>query len=322
MKKMITVLLFLAMCMVLFVACKKDTKKQTTQDVVNTGTSYTFGYCAIDKSNPYFISLEEYLTEEAQRMGHKMIVKDAKSDIHLQKEQIAELIDLKVDAIFLAPVDWSEITPELIKIREAGIKIINVDTKVQEFDLVDAYIGSDNYQAGALCGEDLIARLPGGGKIIIVECPNRNSINDRIQSFEKTIAQKGFEIVARIDSQAKLEYTVEQVENVLKEQPDVVAIMCGNDQSAIGALIAANVRVPNQIIIYGIDGSPDVKKEIVKGNSKIVATVAQSTEQIATTSLQIAYKILSGEDYEKVTYIDTVLIDAENISEYEINKWQ
>ena len=42
-----------------------------------------------------------------------------------------------------------------------------------------------------------VQRFPEGGKVLILECPNTNSINERITGFEEAIADQGFEIVAR-----------------------------------------------------------------------------------------------------------------------------
>ena len=72
------------------------------------------------------------------------------------------------------------------------------DTQVKEMDYVDAYVGSDNFEAGQICGEDLIERCPDGGTVAILECPTQNSINDRITGFEEAIADadRGFVVVA------------------------------------------------------------------------------------------------------------------------------
>ena len=87
------------------------------------------------------------------------------------------------------------------------MKIINVDTQVKEFDYVDAYIGSDNKNAGYLCGKDLVEKLPEGGKVLILECPTMNSINERITGFEEAIADKGFEVVGRSDTKGELSHS-------------------------------------------------------------------------------------------------------------------
>ena len=312
-------------CVFLFTACKKDkeTVNEIPQEVEEIETNkYTFGFSCLTMDNPYFIELEAVLRKHIEAEGHKFITKDAKSDATLQHQQIDEFIKEKVDAVFLAPVDWIEIESAIDRLNEAGIKIINLDTQVQAFDKIDAYVGSDNSNAGTLCGEDLLTRLPQGGKIIIVECPNRNSVNERIKGFEKAIAKQGFEVVARIDGKGELDVTIPEVEAALKENPDVVAIMCGNDPMAIGAAATANLMAANHVIIYGIDGSPDVKKEIAKQGSLVVATVAQSTKAIGEQATLVALQMMNGEKYERVTYVDIFMINKENIVEHDIHTWQ
>lgn len=327
MKKKIKILLLLVLCMVLLAACKKTA--ETFEDELagepqqeEEQVTYKFGYSCITMDNPYFIKLESSLREAVEAEGHTLITKDAESNSQLQREQVAELIDEGIDAIFLSPVDWMEITPAIDMLNEAGVKIINIDTQVQALDKVDAYVGSDNTNAGYLCGQDLLERLPEGGKIIIVECPNRNSINERIKGFEKAIAKNGFEVVSRIDGKGDLDVALPEVEEALKNNPDVVAIMCGNDPMALGALVAANTVGVNDVVIYGIDGSPEVKEEIVKEGSKIVATVAQPIAETGKEAVSVALKIMNDEKYESVTYLETFWIDKENVAEYGADTWQ
>ena len=323
MKKGIRFLAFAVICICLLTACKKEKEifKEEPQDIPET-ESYTYGFSCLTMDNPYYIELESSLRKHVEAQGNVLITKDAASDAQLQNQQIEELMDAEIDAIFLVPVDWAQIEPSLDKLNEAGIKIINLDTQVQATDKVDAYISSDNSEVGKVCGEDLLTRLPQGGKIIIVECPNRNSISERIKGFEKAIARQGFEVVARIDAKGQLDVALPEVEEALKNNPDVVAIMCGDDPTALGALVAAKSVGASDLIIYGVDGSPEVKKEIAKDGSMIVATVAQSTEMMGQEAAAVALQMMNDERYEDVTYIDTYIITKENITEYKIDAWQ
>jgi len=324
MKKIMKALAFVFISMFLLTACQKEkeTFEEEPQNEVEETEKYTFAYSCITLEEPFFISLEASLREAIEAEGHTLITKDAQSNAELQNEQIQELIEQGVDAVFLSPYDWIEITPAIEALKAAEIKIINIDTQVQAFDEVDAYVGSDNTNAGYLCGKDLIEKLPDGGKIIIVECPNRNSINERIKGFEKAIAGNGFEVVSRIDAQADLDVALPEVEAALKNNSDVVAIMCGNDSTALGALVAANTAGKKDVLIYGIDGSPELKKELAKENTPIVATVGQSTVKMGQEAATVGIKILNGEKYERVIYIETFLINKENLEEYGIDNWQ
>lgn len=322
----IKLLALMLICIFAFTACKKNVgTPEDNPEVIEEEEEkkvYKFGYSGITMDNPYYITLETALREKLENEGHTLVTKNPEMNVELQIEQIQEMIDDGIDAIFLSPVDWKGITPALELLKGADVKIINIDTQVQAFDYVDAYIGSDNKRAGYICGEDLIEKLPNGGKILILECPTMNSINDRIRGFEEAIAGKGFEVVGRKDTKGDLNTALAAADELLQQYPDISAIMCGNDPTALGALVAANSQQLKNISIYGIDGSPEVKKELAKENSLITATGGQSPIQIGQDAAEIAVKILNKEDYERLTYEETFLINKDNVDMYGIDGWQ
>lgn len=69
---------------------------------------------------------------------------------------------------------------------------------------VTSYVGSDNYNAGKVCGEDLVKKCPKGGDIIVLDSPTMNSIVDRTKGFTDAIKGKGFNIVAQQDAKGIL----------------------------------------------------------------------------------------------------------------------
>lgn len=78
-------------------------------------------------------------------------------------------------------------------------------------------------------------------------------------------AEKGFEVVAREDTNGTFDSALEAAKKILNEQPDITAIMCGNDQMAVAAKTALNLAGNDQTVVYSIDGSPMIKKGIKKG---------------------------------------------------------
>ena len=287
-------------------------------------TGYKFGFSAIDMDNPYFITLESAITEVLDKEGYTLITKNPESDPALQNEQIMEMIDEGIDAIFICPVNWIEITEALEALKEADIKIINVDTQVKEMEYVDAYIGSNNQEAGYICGEDLLEKRPEGGKILILECPTQNSINERITGFEKAVssAEAGFEIVDRADTNGEFQKALEITQEMLKEHTDIDVIMCGNDQIAVGATTAVNLAGMKNVIIYGVDGSPDIKKELVKSDTQIAGTAAQSPIGIGKEAARTGIAILDGDEYEEEIYEDVFMINSDNVKMYGADGWQ
>lgn len=320
----------LLVCMAL-TGCKKNVgtpednavteeTEETEDEEENSG--YIFGYSCIDMDNPYFDTLEKSIEAALGQEDYQMIIKNPGSDAELQNQQIQELIEAEVDVVFLSPVDWDAVTPALEALKEADIPVINIDTQVKKTDLVDAFVGSDNKNAGYVCGKDLVVQCPDGGNILILECPTMNSINERITGFEKAILNAGFVVLDRADVNGEKEKAKEKMKEFLEKYPDIDAVMCGNDQIALGASEAVKEVGRTDILIYGVDGSPEVKAEIGKENSPIVATGAQSPIHIGKTAAEVAIAILEGEKYKKETLEETFLINRDNVELYGVDGWQ
>lgn len=336
-KRMLGVIVMMLVGIFALSGCKKEAGKpvdnavseDTTDDSEDTDQTedvgkFKFGFSVIDMQNPYFITLEEAAQQVVDKEECTMIVKDPGSNADTQAEQIQEMIDEGIDAIFLCPVDWEKITPSLQALQEAGVKIINVDSEVKDTDYIDAYIGSNNAEAGKLCGNDMIERCPVAGNVAILEATAQNSINERITGFEQAIAkaEKGFEVIAREDTNGTFDSALEAAKKILNEQSDITAIMCGNDQIAVAAKTALNLVGNDQTIVYSVDGSPDIKKELKKADNQIAGTVAQSPINMGKTAVTTALAVLEDKEFEKETYMDVFMINKENVEMYGADGWQ
>lgn len=327
-KRIIGVLLTVALVSTLLIGCKSgdaetktDDKKSETKTESKEGP-YKFGYTCMDGTNPFFVVLEKTIKEGVEANGDTLVSVDPANDVSLQIQQIEDLISQGIDAMFLNPAEAEGILPALDALKEAGIPIINFDTEVAELDYVDSYVGSDNYNAGKVCGDDLVKKVPDGGDIIILDSPTMNSIVDRTNGFLDAIEGKGFNVVAQQDAKGNLEVSMGITEDLLQAHNNVVAIFGGNDPTALGALAAANAAGIKDCKIYGVDGSPDIKAELASGKSLIEGTGAQSPVSIAKTSVDVMYKLLKGEKIEDRYPVETFLITAENVKDYGTDGWQ
>ena len=330
--RMLRVSAIVLVCIFALSGCKKSVgtpednavQKEDANESKEESEVYKYGFSGIDMQNPYYITLENAIREVIEENGHTLITKDPGGDASLQDSQIEEMIEDGINAIFISPVNWEKITPSLQKLKDAGIRIINVDTQVKAMEYVDAYIGSDNKSAGYICGEDLVERCSDGGRILILECPTQNSINDRITGFEEAItsAEVGFEVVERADTNGEFEKALEITEEAFAKHSDITVIMCGNDQIAVGAKTAVNLLGMNDVIIYGVDGSPDIKKELKKQDNQIAGTAAQSPISMGKTAAKTGISILNGEEYERETYEEVFMINEDNVDMYGVDGWQ
>jgi len=294
---------------VLFTGCKREKKPRT------------FGFTCFWLDSPFFFILEQTIREEVEKNGDILITVDANRDPVMQSSQIEDLISQKINAIFLDPVDMEAIRPALVSLNKAKIPVINIESEVRDIDLVAAYVGSDNRNAGYVCGLDMVKRLPNGGPIAILDAQARVASRTRIEGFNEAIAGKGFTIVFLKDATGGFPVAQRHTEEMLKSNPEVIAIMAPNDLMALDALAACQAANRTDILIYGVNGSPEAKAAIAEGG-QFVGTGAQSPISIAKESVVVAYKILNKQPYEKRVLVRTFLINQENIGEYDIDGWQ
>ena len=277
------------------------------------------GYTCMDGTNPFFIALEGAIREVVEANGDELISLDPQNSNEKQISLIEDLVSQGIAACFVNPVDRDGVIAGLDKLKEAGIPIFGFDTEVADMSYLVSYAGSDNYNAGYVCGIDLAEKLPEGGPIIVLDSPTMQSCVDRIDGFMAAIEGKGFEVVAQIDSMGNQELGNKNATDALTAHPDAVAIMGGNDPTALGAYAAVEAAA-SDALIYGVDGSPDIKALIADG--KVTGTGAQSPVSIGKTIAEVYYKWQAGEEVEARYPIDTFMINADNVADYGTDGWQ
>ena len=273
----------------------------------------------MDGTNPFFVALEGAIREVVEANGDELISLDPQNSNETQISQIEDMISQGISALFVNPVDKDGIIAALDEVKAADIPMFGFDTEVADMSYLVTYAGSDNYNAGKVCGEDLVAKCPDGGPIIVLDSPTMQSVVDRTNGFLDAIDGKGFEVVAQIDCMGNQEQGNLNGTDALTAHPEAVAIFGGNDPTALGAYAAAEAA-GSDCLIYGVDGSPDIKALI--GEGKVTGTGAQSPINIGKTIAELYYKWLDGEEIEDRYPIETFMINSDNIEEYNNGGWQ
>jgi len=281
-----------------------------------------FGYTCMTMNNPFFIVLEGAIREKVEAQGDELVTLDPHMDVALQISQIEDLLVRNINGIFLNPVDWEGIRPALVALKDAGVPIVNFDTEVKDLEeFVTAYVGSNNYNAGKVCGDELVKRHPDGGNIVILDSPTMNSVNDRIKGFTEAIDGKGFTVVAQQDAKGDLQTAMGLMDDILQKEQNIVAVMGGNDPTALGVLASCKSAGRSEIEIYGVDGSPEAKAAIAEGG-QFIASGAQSPKSIGYDSVAVMNKILNKETFDFRTPVETFLINKDNVAQYGTDSWQ
>lgn len=282
-----------------------------------------FGATYMTMNNPFFEIIDDEIRSVVEGHGDVLITRDPALHQDKQIEQIYELIDRRVAAIFLNPVDWKGVKPALEAAKEAGIPVIAVDAPVYDSDLVTCTVVSDNYDAGVQCGQHLLENHQ-GGSIVLLEHPGAKSAQDRIQGFLDTIeGDPRFQIVGREACEGQLELAMPAMERQLAKNPRINIVMALNDPSAMGAMAALeDYGRLDRVSVYGVDGSPEAKSMITEGN--MTATSSQFPNRIGQIAVEQAYQIIGGtwSGEEKEIQVPVSLITRQNVEEYGTDGWK
>lgn len=280
-----------------------------------------FGFTSMNNSNPYFVAILDRMREEVEARGDVLIAVDGALSQEKQLNGIENLIVQNIDGLFLNPVEAVGIEPALDALNKAGIPIINYDSPVASQDKVVTYVGSDNRNAGFVCGQDLTKKRPQGGKVIIISQDTADAVIDRVNGFMEALDGYDFEVVGRNDAKGDQTKAMNATADLLQANPGVNAIFCGTDPMTKGALVAAETG-GYDVLIYGVDGAPQIKAEMAKGNKLIAGEGAQTPLITAKKAVELMYAYLDGEELEDNYPVATFLMNEENVHEYSIDGWQ
>lgn len=290
---------------------------------IKKNTPVKFGATYMTMNNPYFQAMDEHIKQLVTDYGDVLISRDPAQSQDRQNDQIIDMLEEGISVLFLNPVDRTRTQLALDACNAVGVPIFIIDTEVEDMSSVVSCIQSNNYLAGAQCAEDMISKMPSGADILVLYDTRISSTVLRYEGFIQTIEPYNmYNIVDIIYNVSEIEVATEKLNAFLDRDVAFDVIFANNDPTALGCIAALqqNNRDIDKILIYGVDGSPDVKAMIRK--DVMTGTAAQYPLRMATLAVEMAYRYLNGKDVDKHIVIDTELITYENVFLYDVDGWQ
>lgn len=275
-------------------------------------------------NNDFYKTLNAEIEKTMGVETSRFFVRDAELDAGKQSQQIDFFVEQQVDVLVVNPVDSHspQVLASLNRAKAAGIRIIVVDSPISSEASVDVTIVSDNYQAGVLLAENLLKTVS-EAKILILKHQNALSARERIQGFLDTIQQyPAYKVVAERETLGQTEESMTQVLAALQDGPSFDVVVSLNDRAALGALAALeDQRYTGQMLIYGVDGSPDIKALLPLKNA-LQGSVAQSPIQMGQKVSEVIQQMVSYQEYESNYAIPVQVLTRENRREFPVKGWQ
>lgn len=260
--------------------------------------------------------------------GYNIEYSDANLDIQKQIDQANTFLSKNVDILMLVPCDSDGIIPAIQNANNKGTPTICFGIKANGGDFI--FVGSNSYDAGHMQGELMAEMLPENAKVCYLAgtAGLEHSILRR-QGFQEALAEAGRDDVKIIEDQ-DAQYTkakaMEKVDAWVQKYADgkggvtFDAVVAANDQMALGAvesLKGANIlKGNNEILISGIDGTPDGVAAVANGY--MVQTVLQDAAGQAKAGLEAVDKIMAGEQIPgNEIMVPFVNITQDNVADFQ-----
>ncbi|MEY4649824.1 MAG: hypothetical protein RL191_992, partial [Pseudomonadota bacterium] len=238
--------------------------------------------------------------------------RDAQANSQKQKEQIQELINLKVDLLIVSPHEIQPLNAILEKAYDSKIPIVLIDRRINS-EKYTAFIGASNYEVGQNAGKYTVAILKGRGKVLEITGLNTASpFIDRDKGFIDIISKnKGIELIAKInDHEANFE---KKLDSFIKKNKDLDVIFAHSDYIAKNVYqICKNNGVERKIRIIGVDGlSVEGMGMDMVASNQFKATVLYPTG--GQEAMRTAINILEKKPFKKENTLESTLIDSTNV---------
>lgn len=268
----------------------------------------------------FWSEVKRGIEETAASMPNvEMTVVTSHEDATTQMSQVESFIAAKVDAILLAPTDFTALTPAVEEANKAGIPVIGVDAATAGGKL-ETLVASNNISVGKAAGEYIAKALGGKGKVILGDYSRHSSCRARSDGFREALKKyPGIKIIHTLDVKLMPE-TTDQAENVLTAFPDFDAYFSCADVISVPFYKVAKERGRGEKIIFvGVDASDDGLAAVEEGLG-YRATIAQQPYLMGKMAVEAAIKVLNGQKLEKFTEVPVILVTKDNLEKFRSEK--
>lgn len=234
------------------------------------------------------------------------------TEVEVQNRMIEEAIELRPDAIVLAPSDYVKTLPYARKVEETGIKLVILDSVMAE-EAGCCVVATDNLKAGYRMGEYIKPYLNEDSVIGIMEhIKGVSTAVEREQGLLEALGTYRDKIVDVRYCDSSNDKSYEETKAMLTENPDINVIFGLNEDSASGAARAVrDMGLGGEVDMVGFDSSLEEIQFLESG--VFDAIVVQRPLNMGYLGVSMAYQAARSMEVPKVVESGSVLITKETI---------
>ncbi len=292
--------------------------------LTSAANAETIGFSMQRFDDNFLTLVRNALESRAKSLGSvKLIVVDAQGDISQQQSQVENFIASGVDGIIVTPVE-ADAGVALSKIASAAkmpmVFVNNQPSNVDSLPDGQAFVGSNQTQAGTIEATQVCKLLGGKGKAVVLEGElGTVLVRERTQAIHdvfKTDACKGITIVEEQTANWSRTPALDLVTNWLSAGRDFNAVISNNDEMALGAIQALNASGTSHknVVVAGIDATQDALAAMAKG--ELGVTVFQDAAAQGVGAIDTALDLIHKKPVEKKIFTTLELVTPQTMSKY------
>lgn len=273
-------------------------------------------------SHQYWQAVKQGAEQKAQEEGARItfVGPPTESDVAIQINQLTTALQKKPDVLGFAALDSRAAAPMMMQAKKNGIPVIAFDSGVDS-SVPAATVATDNKKAAAAAAMHMAELLDGQGTVgLIIHDQTSTSGIDRRDGFVNWMEENAPNI--KLLKPHYISSDMRKAANVAKaiiaSNPDIDGIYASNEAAAQGLILALRESGKKGITGVGFDSG---KAQIDAVKSGLLAgAITQSPFGMGEQLVEIALKVLNGEDVSK--HVDTGFswYDKSNINDPEIQR--
>ena len=254
-------------------------------------------FIAMDSIDEHWLKVKAGTEDKARELGNVDLSFNAppgKVDANVQLAMVEDAITKRMDAILLAPLDRDAINPGVDRALAAGIKVVIIDSAVSTNH--DAFLATDNGQAGRTAADTLANLIGQTGKVAIINAqPGAATAMTRENEFKAQMAARypNITVVGTQYSDGDRTRALNIATDFMTANPDLAGIYATNEGSTVGAGNAIEQAGKAGVVHFvGFDWSADTKALVEK--NVLEASMVQNPYDMGYIGVQTAIDLVTG----------------------------
>jgi ribose transport system substrate-binding protein len=279
------------------------------------GNNYKLTLIAGVKGDEFYITMNCGAQAEAKKLGASLDFQGPDQfDASLQTPIVNGVIAKKPDAILIAPTDAKAMYAPIKQAADAGIKIVLVDTTLENADMAVSQIASDNEGGGKTAAKTLGDLIGGSGKVWVNNVkPGISTTDLRAKGFQEEAKSIGLDYVGMEYNQDQPDKAAALTKAQIAKTPDLKGIFATNLFGAEGSAAGLRESGTKGVKIVGFDAGPKQVKDLQEG--VLQGLVAQKPADIGAQGVQQAVAALNGDPTKPKIATGSVSLTKDNLAE-------